>query len=474
MQTETTFNLFVNPSSPVFFSANTEDGDQVFVVGEKDSDGIPTKVERFETVDFDGNSTYVKFDSNSTVISSAIDSDGTKMDFDWDADSDYTRVTVSIYMPDIDQEIFVNLDLTDNITNTSLDFGFDSSTKKRSISGGQHVKRSKGSLPSDIYDDDDVEKSHVTAKRRVQQQNTARVSVNVESCGMPENDAIVYADSKYDDASTKYTGELSSTPGLYYIDIPTAPASTLGADIGSVCSAIESALSSACDWYGKIKKTLNYALSFIGVKHDAEKVFCFSLATALKVIPQARLIPIHRFCRKIFKGINTVCKKVGTTIGEERAGELICDAITEYTDNAIDAFRNINILFVPHAIFPGGEKHSASRRTLSLGPGTSNIATTFTISDGATLRINSLTIIPSDPVPGQSYRAYLTYQCYTTATLVTMTIVGTDGYTDTRSCTNGPKCVLYVPGAAALVVDTVTVSITDNGVTVGRQTIIVF
>ena len=473
MQTETTLNLFVNPSSPVFFSANTEDGDQVFVIGEKDSDGIPIKVERFETVDSDGNSTYVKFDSNSTVISSAIDSDGMKMDFNWDVDSNYTRVTVSIYMPDIGQEIIVNLDLTDNITNTSLDLGFDSSTKKRSISGRQHVKRTEGILPSDIYDDD-VKRSHITAKRRVQQQNTARVSVNVESCGMPENDAIVYADSEYNGAANVYIGELSSTPGLYYIDIPTAPASTLGADIGSVCSAIESALSSACDWYGDIKKYLNYALSFIGVKHDAEKVFCFSLATALKVIPQARLIPIHKFCRKIFKGINTVCKKVGTTVGEERAGELICDAITEYTDNAIDAFRDINILFVPHAIFPGGEKHSASGRTLSLGPGTSNIATTFTISDGATLKINSLTITPPDPVPHQSYRAYLTYQCYTTATLVTMTIVGTDSYTDTRYCTNGPTCVLYVPGAEALVVDTVTVSITDNGVTVGRQAIIVF
>ena len=42
-----------------------------------------------------------------------------------------------------------------------------------------------------------------------------------------------------------------------------------------------------------------------------------------------------------------------------------------------------------------------------------------------------------------------------------MTIDGTDGYTDTISCANGPTCVLQVPGAEALVVDTVTISITD-------------
>ena len=42
-----------------------------------------------------------------------------------------------------------------------------------------------------------------------------------------------------------------------------------------------------------------------------------------------------------------------------------------------------------------------------------------------------------------------------------MTIVGTDDYVDSTSCGNGPTCVLHVPGAEALVVDTVTITITD-------------
>ena len=481
MQTETTFNLFINPSSPVIFSANTPDGDQIFVVGDKDSDGIPTKVERFETVDSDGNTTFVKLDNSTSVISSAIDSSGMKMDFYWDVDANYTRVTVSIYIPETSQEFIVNLDLTANITDSSLDLGFDDSdqsTQKRSIHdnpGNDGIrKRSEGSAPNDNAYVDDTKRTIFRSKRNVQVKNTARVSVSVESCDQPENDAIVYANSLHDGAANVYTGQLSSSPGLYYIDIPTAPASTVGNDIGSVCSAIESALSSTCDWYSDIKSYLNTALSFIGIKHSADKVFCYTLATALKVIPQARLIPIHKFCRKILKGADSICKKVSTSVAGERVSDLICEAITEYTDDVIDFFRDTEIFLEPFAIFPDGAKHSATGRTLSLTTGTSIVATVFMISDGMSLAIESLNIVPYDPLPFQAYVAIVNYQCYTTGAAVTMNIIGTDGYSKTVYCTGGPSCVLNVPGANALVVDRVTVTIVDNGVTVNRQATIIF
>lgn len=475
MQTETTFNLFVNPSSPVIFSANTPDGDQIFVVGDKDSDGIPTKVERFETVDSDGNTTFVKLDNSTSVISSAIDSGGMKMDFNWDVDSNYTKVTVSIYIPETAQEFIVNLDLTTNITNSSLDLGFDDSdesTQKRSINDNLNndgiQKRSKGSVPNSNAYVDNMKRKSYRSKRNAQAMNTARVSVNVESCDQPENDAIVYANSLHDGAANVYTGQLSSSPGLYYIDIPTAPTSTVGNEIGSVCSAIESALSSTCSWYSDIKLILNDLLSKIKHKHSVDKVFCYTLATALRLIPQARLIPIHKFCRKILKGVDSICDKVTPV------ADLICDAITEYTDDAIDFFRGTEIFLNPFAIFPGGAKHSATGRTISLTPGTSNVATVFMISDGMSLNIESLSIFPYDPLPHQDYIARANYRCYTAGAVVTMTIIGTDSYTDTVSCTGGPTCTLNVPGAAALVVDRVTVTIVDNGVTATRNATIIF
>ena len=117
-QTETTLNLFTNPLDPVIIGAKTPDGDNIYMIGEKDSNGNPTKVQRFEVVDLDGNSTFTELDENGT-ITSAVDSSGMTMRFKWD--SNYTSVQVTLVLPDLSQQITINVDLTDNTTNATLD-----------------------------------------------------------------------------------------------------------------------------------------------------------------------------------------------------------------------------------------------------------------------------------------------------------------------------------------------------------------
>ena len=461
-QNKTTLNLFTNPLDPVIIGAKTPDGDNIYMIGEKDSNGNPTEVQRFEVVDLDGNSTFTKLDENGT-ITSAVDSNGITMKFEWD--SNYKSVQVTLFLPDLSQQITINVDLTDNTTNATLDIE-DELFDKRSIDDNEMPQESQESHVS-------YAKKEVRSKRDTT--NFARVSINVLSCGQPEPDAIVKADATFDDCTATYTAVPSDTSGLYYIYIPTVVSSTIGEDIGEVCSAIEMVLDKACSWYEKLKEISSYF-----TKHSVDKLICYYLGKGIKLaIPHLRLIPVYKFCKAVFKGVNYYCDKINAPILSEvidkKKSELICELITDYTDNAIDSFRDTDVSLTPLAIFPAGHTVTGSSKVLSLPPGSSVVSTTFTIDDDKSLQITSLTVVPADPDPLEDYVVTVQYECYTSSTSVVMSIVGTDGYTKTIFCSGGPACILNVPGAEALVQDTVTVRISDfSSPSISRTAFIIF
>ena len=69
----------------------------------------------------------------------------------------------------------------------------------------------------------------------------------------------------------------------------------------------------------------------------------------------------------------------------------------------------------------------------------------------------------------------VSYSCYSSSTFfVRMSIVGTDGYIDSNICYTGPSCVLFVPGAAALVRDDVEIYIQSGETTISRMVVVIF
>ena len=450
----------MNPLDPVIVGAKTPDGDNIYMIGEKDSNGNPIKVERFQVVDSDGNSTFTQLDDNGT-ITSAVHSSGMSMKFAWD--ENFTSVHLTLVLPDSSQQFFVKVDLTDNSTNAT--FIVDGQViDKRSIDDDEILfeeENERVKRPQTQHGQNYVN-SKVGVRSRRETTSSARVSIDVLSCGEPEPDAIVQADVSYDDVSTTYTAVASSTAGLYYIYIPTQPASMIGEAVGEVCDSIEMVLDEACGWYGKLKK----GTSFL-TKHSLEKIVCFYLGKGIKLfVPALRLIPVYKFCKTIFKGIDYYCNKINAPIFpgviEKKKSELVCDLITEYTDNVIDFFSgDTDVYFTPFALFPAGHTVKSPSKILSLAPGSSIVSTSFTINDDKSLQITSLVVVPADPDPGQDYTVYVQYECYTDLTYVYMTILGTDNYYDETSCTGGPSCILHVPGAAPDVHDTVTVKIFD-------------
>ena len=452
-QTETALNLFLNPLDPVIVDAKTPDGDNIYIIGEKDSNGNPIKVERFQVVDSDGNSTFTQLDDSGT-ITSAVHSSGMSLKFAWD--ENFTSVHLTLVLPDSSQQFFVKVDLTDNSTDATLIID-GQVIDKRSIDDVFEEENERVKRPQAQHGQNYESKAGVRSKRETT--SSAQVSINVLSCGEPEPDAIVQADVLHDNVSTTYTAVASNiTAGLYYIYIPTT-SSMINETIKEKCDSIEMVLDEACGWYDKLKKATS---SFT---KELEKIICSYLGNSIKLfVPALRLIPVYKFCKNVFKGIDFYCDKINapiiTGVTEKKKSELICDLITEYTDNVINLFSgDIDIYFTPFALFPAGHTIKSPSKILSLAPGSSIVSTPFTINDDKSLQITSLVVDPADPDPGQGYRVYVQYECYTDSTYIHMTILGTDMYHDQISCTGGPSCILHVPGAAPEVQDTVTVKI---------------
>ena len=262
----------------------------------------------------------------------------------------------------------------------------------------------------------------------------------------------------------------TSNPGVYHIQIPTQPASMLGKKISEVCNKIVKVLGHGCTALGHIKKA-------------KERRICIGIAAAIEVITVAvpgDSVGIFVACRKAFRAYRLYCDTLGKSApGGPSIAEFICDSIST-TDDVIDFFQTETIHLQPYAIFPAGNRINAVGQSLVIQPGASGLLPySFTIEDANNVpAFTVLRVTPSDPAPGEGYVVYVTYTCATPSVVVTMHIIGTDLYEDFTVCHGNSvsSCTLYVPGAAALVLDRVTIRITEptQGYSFTRQVVIIF
>lgn len=183
-------------------------------------------------------------------------------------------------------------------------------------------------------------------------------------------------------------------------------------------------------------------------------------------------LPVYRFCKTAFRGLKKLCDIANKDLGNEiTPARLFCDALP-LVDNGIDLLGQETVLFTPFAVFPSGNMVTAPGQVIRLSSGSSTVSEVFNIvNDQNNVHFS---VFPFDPAPGENYAVTVTYECFSADFVVTMDIVGTDDYTDQIFCMDEATCVLYVPGAEALVQDTVTVAIEDTSATIVRRIFIIF
>lgn len=98
----------------------------------------------------------------------------------------------------------------------------------------------------------------------------------------------------------------------------------------------------------------------------------------------------------------------------------------------------------------------------------------LTVDAPSTTEIFALSLTPSSPANGPDYVAKGTVFCALAGDVVTISVMGTDGYTDsvaqTASANETQGFELVVPGAESGVRDVVTLHITRGGATVASRT----
>ena len=483
-QDEVSYNLHINPSDPVIVTAQTPEGDVISAIGNKSESGLPRTIDEFlvesaNQSDDDVGPTFVFMSDNGTV-ESAQANNGLRIDFNWDDNE--TIVYTSIVFNNGSEQLSIRINLSEPVDEnfTSFITEIDSAIpSKRSVNPTSDSASKQKTQPRPLSVRDSKTGSKVPTKRQSDSQTSshADVFVTVQTCNEPETNARVFADVllDYDEGTrayereVRYWGTKSGNPGEYTVRIPTSKASMIVEDI---CDGVNMILGTMCATYSNINR---WTKTFSG--HEADSVLCFFIGKGLRLVfPALRVIPVHRFCKNIFKPFKAYCKYADSDIpGTEVSPiDLVCDALS-VVDNGIDLLREQNILFTPTAIFQQGNQVQGTGQVLTIPPGTSIVPQRFTISDDGLLRITAFSVVPFDPIPHQDYVVTVSYSCYSTPSFsARMTIVGTDTYTDVNTCLTGPTCVLFVPGAEALVRDDVNIFIQNGQSSASRMVVIIF
>ena len=272
--------------------------------------------------------------------------------------------------------------------------------------------------------------------------------IEVLKCGAPVNNAFVEMVILQDGPEGKtftLPGQLSG-PGQYVVFIPKQPTYN-GLQVEQVCKNVVEIIGNGC--------------IAVGALGPNAAPICLALAAAVDTAtggPTGEAILIEKACLTGFAVATGYCATIGNSPvpGAPSAADYVCNSLREVTDRFVEG----DIRIGPEARLPGGEFLTSPFQTApASGPFPS-----FTLDSQGEVEITSFTTEPIDPAPMQGYTATAKMTCAAPGTQATMSIVGTDGYTDSITCDieGEADCSLVVPGAKAGISDTVTVDITDG------------
>jgi hypothetical protein len=451
VQLKATFVLHSNPNDPVLLEATTATGDRVLLVGEKDDNGLPQKVDFFHIVHKDGNITDVHLADDGKPVR-AVDDSGAQIDFTWD--DNITFVHLIAVSKDGESQVSIKVDLENTNSSNFLRRRRDSNKHAdgRDLRLEPKIKRTRQNRQTD---------NHV-----------AVATINVTTCGIPESDIRVGAEVSigFVETTKRYTsvsqliGKETETEGVYIMKIPLQPT----IQRPDTCKAVNNFVRGIC----RSQNT-----QAMGNMKEISATICFGLELQFSLHLRQKGT-ISNLCKNAFKGYNVYCNQFDNSNGEDSSKENdqskgLCDVVTGITDSALGLQAGVTVLVRPYAVFGSSGKVFAENRTVELAPGSVGEFEVANPMDSPV--VESLVVTPVDPAPGESYVVMTTYRCVSPTTNITMHIIGTDEYEKTETCFGGRSCILYVPGAEALVEDNVTVSIyAEPGYRFQRKVRIIF
>jgi hypothetical protein len=441
------FTLFSNPDDPLLLKAKTVDGDVIKYFGEKNAEGFATAFNAVKVKSVTNGPTTILLDEQSRPAQ-ILAANGVTLKINWQSD---TLIQVTAISADGTIQVNVSVDLTtQKVSQPTV-----STSAQAAVMDASVQRAPRGGFPVEAFTTPLNLASSI--RTLIQELSPATSVVNVSRCSAPVNDALVTMRVVVpgEDIGLGILGKLTGS-GVYSVSIPTRPSAGIQAQ--AVCESVASVLDVGC-------------AAVEGLGPAVSPLICNSVGAAVDAllarlaVPPGKGAAIIAACEGGFKAGVAYC----SAFGQPPPGGTIADLVCANIDNVVDRFVQTDASLTPFARIPGAGLFSAPSQTSPASGPFPN----FTIDAGGNVEIASFTTNPVDPAPGQSYVATAEIACAAPGTEVRMSIVGTDGYTDSATCIveGNSACNLFVPGAREGIVDTVTVTV-SNGPT--RNVALVF
>lgn len=417
------FTLMVNSLDPQIVSAKVSNGNLIDFYGKRDSSGIPININKIVVKNKDNKELVYHLDEKNRPVK-IITEDKTEFKLEWLSDK---RIVLTVLAEGGEIQISTEIDLSNN-----------NQVEKFSFEPNQNIIRKKDNIELKSTDFP-LEIQNCNYEDNIY--NAGECILNVTKCEEPTDadvwiDIYTDTDNPLDSIKLKRIFPDRISKGVYRGIIPFN--NNISVDPEHICTSVGVTLD--------VLKT--------AYENQAWPKICSTLAVVVALF-QPMPYAIYGGCLAITRASELIINILSYSPDASMPNitELICDA----TISNFDIPGKIVLIGVADGI--PSSYYSIPVHVTGNGP-----YPNINIDMGSDTKIGGLTLSPSAPSNGQGYTAKASALCVTAGSKVKLSIVGTDGYTDsiTKSITNNQKNAEYtltVPGADSGVRDICTFEI---------------
>lgn len=449
----------LNPADPVILDVSNKQGQSMVIMGTKDSKGAPKAIKDVIIyLSQKENPTEIKFGDNKKV-KEMIASNGVRFLFDWLSN---TEIALTLIDPNTNEQLNTVIDLTEN----------DNKTKTSTVTRSGDVAPRTGSSTLTV---EHIKEETPAVSQIITTRGYGDIIGNVylERCGMPADGTCWVDVYHYNitgvDAWGKFRGRYYCdmvAKGHYQVRLPSDY--KVNQKLSDYCFKIAGVIGELCSWN-------DYTAPGSGVK----QLMCIKISAALAsgIVSAPVAAGFLAACESATSALDTACSALNGFAdlppgAPNVADSIICKNIKKYAEYEWKTpyFLVPVVSAIPKNIVGTSELYEVD-----------GVIKDMKVSFGGDPAIASFMLDPAAPAQNQSYQAIAVLFCLPEGSKVTMEIVGTDGYSNSKTITIGAsetmqyKATLKVPGAKSGVKDVCTVTaVTPDGETVTKKASLVF
>lgn len=417
---EVKVNQDANSSEICYFVK--EDGDTITLIGEKDENGCAKNIYLMKYATTDGK-LLTRYDEQMRPTS--INYNNVEITFDW---IDNSRAIIKAFDP---------------VTRTYITTEWDANDKSNSIAKAKEVTRSSNVAPRSgelkLTIKERQQPSRMTRAFSVDDISDQYCTFSVTQCNYPKDVStwigLISAKPYKFIENLEYYKKISTGVYLYRIPSGSYPSKATNQEL---CQNID-------NW---ILSPLQVGLTWLAGFSSVADVIALACASTGIGVPPAAILEALTVATVVGAGTLSVFMDANGTQGLMS---------TFNPDWYYKEYVVSDLILSPHIITSTDVIDLEKKQ---INPETQDIRISYDIDGDPT--IDSFVLEPDFPAEGQSYVATATFHCVPIGSKITMSIVGTDGYTNSKSetvSTTSGIAELYVPGAATGVRDVCTVVI---------------